>query len=163
MTSVSLRAIGKYGQKLISSAPKVPPRSPSGQNNPKGVSVPSHRTGALWQTSKNGSARPEQSIWPTCAFMASHAIGQGSVIWVFIAELFPTHLRASGQAFGSSVHWVLAAAIPSFIPVLFSSIGAEFVFVVFALMMVGQLIWTHFFMPETKGVSLEELSRDMSS
>jgi hypothetical protein len=57
-------------------------------------------------------------------FIAAHAVGQGTVIWVFIAELFPTHLRASGQAFGSSVHWVLAAAIPSLIPFLFSTVGA---------------------------------------
>jgi sugar porter (SP) family MFS transporter len=33
-------------------------------------------------------------------FIAAHAIGQGTVIWVFIAELFPNHLRASGQALG---------------------------------------------------------------
>ena len=44
-------------------------------------------------------------------FIAAHAIGQGAVIWVFISEIFPNHLRASGQAFGSSVHWLLAALI----------------------------------------------------
>lgn len=92
------------------------------------------------------------------AFIASHAVGQGTVIWVFIAEVFPTHLRAAGQAFGSSVHWILAAAIPSFIPVLFSTAGAGVVFAFFALMMMGQLAWVRFKMPETKGVSLEELT-----
>jgi len=91
-------------------------------------------------------------------FIASHAAGQGTVIWVFIAELFPTHLRASGQAFGSSVHWILAAAIPAFIPALFSTVGAEVVFAFFAVMMTGQLIWVRFKMPETKGVSLEEMA-----
>lgn len=91
-------------------------------------------------------------------FIASHAIGQGAVIWVFIAELFPTHLRASGQAFGSSVHWVLAALIPSFIPVLFSSLGAGVVFTFFAAMMVCQLVWVAVMMPETKGETLEAVS-----
>ncbi|NAY93406.1 sugar porter family MFS transporter [Muricauda sp. JGD-17] len=95
-------------------------------------------------------------------FVASHAMGQGTVIWVFISELFPNHLRASGQAFGSTVHWVLAAIIPSFIPVLFSTIGAGTVFAFFALMMVLQLIWVHFVMPETKGISLEQLSKQLS-
>ncbi len=90
-------------------------------------------------------------------FIASHAIGQGTVIWVFIAEIFPTHLRASGQAFGSSVHWVLAAFIPSMIPMLFSNIGPGMVFAFFAVMMVGQMVWVHFYMPETKGKSLEDL------
>ncbi len=90
-------------------------------------------------------------------FIASHAIGQGAVIWVFIAEIFPTHLRASGQAFGSSVHWVLAAIIPAMVPVLFTTIGAAKVFSVFAIMMVFQLIFTWRIMPETKGVSLEDM------
>lgn len=96
------------------------------------------------------------------AFIASHAIGQGTVIWVFIAEIFPTHLRAQGQAFGSSVHWVLAAAIPSLIPFLFSHIGAGVVFASFAVMMILQLIWVKLKMPETKGFSLEELSKNLT-
>jgi SP family arabinose:H+ symporter-like MFS transporter len=90
-------------------------------------------------------------------FIASHAIGQGAVIWVFISEIFPNHLRASGQAFGSSTHWVLAAIIPSSIPFLFSTIGAGVVFLIFAVMMVFQLLFVMFMMPETKGKSLEEL------
>jgi uncharacterized membrane protein len=90
-------------------------------------------------------------------FIAAHAIGQGTVIWVFISEIFPNHLRASGQAFGSSVHWVLAAIIPSFVPILFTSIGAAPVFGFFAFMMVLQLIFVWKMMPETKGVSLEDV------
>lgn len=91
-------------------------------------------------------------------FIAAHAIGQGAVIWVFISEIFPNHLRASGQAFGSSVHWLLAWAIPSAIPFLFSTIGAGYVFLFFAIMMVLQLLFVAFIMPETKGKTLEEIS-----
>ncbi|OYX27638.1 MAG: MFS transporter [Flavobacteriales bacterium 32-35-8] len=94
-------------------------------------------------------------------FIAAHAIGQGAVIWVFISEIFPNHLRASGQAFGSTTHWVLAAIIPSLIPFLFSSIGAGVVFLFFAVMMVFQLLFVAFLMPETKGISLEELSKKL--
>ena len=90
-------------------------------------------------------------------FIASHAIGQGAVIWVFISEIFPNNLRASGQAFGSSTHWVLAAIIPSMVPFLFSTIGAGMVFLIFAIMMVFQLLFVMFMMPETKGKTLEEL------
>lgn len=94
-------------------------------------------------------------------FIAAHAIGQGAVIWVFISEIFPNHLRASGQSFGSSTHWFLAALIPASIPFLFSYIGAGIVFLFFALMMVFQLIFVLFMMPETKGISLEELSKKL--
>jgi sugar porter (SP) family MFS transporter len=94
-------------------------------------------------------------------FIASHAIGQGAIIWVFISEIFPNHLRASGQSLGTSTHWVLAAIIPSLVPVLFSTIGAGVVFMIFAIMMVFQLLFVIFMMPETKGISLEELSKKL--
>ena len=92
-------------------------------------------------------------------FIAAHAIGQGTVIWVFISEVFPDQLRASGQSFGTSTHWVLAAIIPSMVPFLFSTVGAGTVFAFFAFMMVLQLIFVMFMMPETKGVPLEELEK----
>ncbi|WP_438972293.1 sugar porter family MFS transporter [Polaribacter sp.] len=95
-------------------------------------------------------------------FIAAHAIGQGAVIWVFISELFPNHLRAQGQSVGSSTHWILAAIIPAMVPLLFSKIGPSAVFGIFTFMMLLQLIWVHFKMPETKGVSLEELSKKLS-
>ncbi len=94
-------------------------------------------------------------------FIAAHGIGQGTVIWVFIAEIFPNHLRADGQAFGSSVHWILAAAIPSMIPFLFGSIGASAVFFIFTFMMILQLLFVWKMMPETKGISLEELQKKL--
>lgn len=91
-------------------------------------------------------------------FIASHAIGQGAVIWVFISEIFPTHLRAKGQSFGSSTHWVLAALITLFMPLALASFANPgIVFLFFAFMMVLQLMFVAFMMPETKNVSLEKL------
>jgi len=95
-------------------------------------------------------------------FIASHAIGQGTVIWVYISEVFPNHLRSSGQAWGTSTHWVLAAIIPSMVPVLFTWIGPAPVFGFFALMMGVQLAFVRWMMPETKGVPLEELSASLT-
>ncbi len=91
-------------------------------------------------------------------FIASHAIGQGAVIWVFIAEIFPTTLRAQGQSFGSSTHWVLAALITLFMPIALSGFSNPgIVFLIFSGMMVLQLLFVIFMMPETKGKTLEEL------
>lgn len=94
-------------------------------------------------------------------FIASHAIGQGTVIWVFISEVFPNHLRAYGQSFGSSTHWILAALVTLFMPAMLSGLGNPgIVFFFFAFMMVLQLIWVIFMMPETKGRTLEEIQKD---
>ncbi|MBI1692344.1 MAG: MFS transporter, partial [Bacteroidetes bacterium] len=49
-------------------------------------------------------------------FIASHAIGQGAVIWVFISEIFPNKIRSAGQSYGASIHWVFAAIITLITP-----------------------------------------------
>ena len=90
-------------------------------------------------------------------FIASHAIGQGTVIWVFISEIFPNSVRAYGQSLGCTTHWVLASIITTVFPIMASRFGAAPIFLFFAFMMVLQLLWVIFKMPETKGVSLEEL------
>ncbi len=89
-------------------------------------------------------------------FIASHAFGQGAVIWVFLAEVFPNSIRAKGQAFGSLTHWVFAAAISWTFPMIAQASGGH-VFAFYAICMVGQLIWVAKVMPETKGVPLEEI------
>ncbi len=95
-------------------------------------------------------------------FIASHAIGQGAVIWVFISEIFPNHVRASGTSFGTSTHWIMAALITLFMaPALEAFANPWPVFAFFAFMMVLQLFWVYKYMPETKGVSLEELSNSL--
>ncbi|WP_028376545.1 sugar porter family MFS transporter [Leeuwenhoekiella sp. MAR_2009_132] len=96
-------------------------------------------------------------------FIASHAIGQGAVIWVFISEIFPNKVRAYGQSWGTGTHWVFAALITLLTPVFLDSEDGIFkdnpwpIFAFFAAMMVLQLLFTKFMMPETKGISLEEL------
>ena len=98
-------------------------------------------------------------------FIASHAMGQGAVIWVFIAEIFPNKSRAMGQSFGASVHWVFAALITLVTPVFLDANEGLLkddpwiIFAFFGFMMVLQLIWVLTKFPETKGVSLEEIQK----
>ncbi len=100
-------------------------------------------------------------------FIASHAVGQGAVIWVFISEIFPNHIRAKGQALGASVHWVFAALITLVAPVFIDDKEGIFkdnpwpIFAFFAFMMFTQLIWVLTKVPETKGVTLEELEKQL--
>ena len=91
-------------------------------------------------------------------FIAAHAFGQGAVIWVFLSEIFPNRVRARGQALGSSVHWIMAAAISWSFPIIAAKSGGN-TFAFYALCMVGQLLWVLLVMPETKGVSLEEIQK----
>jgi SP family xylose:H+ symportor-like MFS transporter len=101
-------------------------------------------------------------------FIASHAVGQGAVIWVFISEIFPNKVRSYGQSWGTGTHWVFAALITLLTPTFLDAEIGIFkdnpwpIFIFFAVMMVLQLLWVIFMMPETKGISLEELGKLLS-
>lgn len=94
-------------------------------------------------------------------FIAAHAIGQGAVIWVFISEIFPNQVRSYGNSLGSSTHWVFAALIAATFPLLAGRFGQAPIFAFFAVMMVFQLLFVWKMMPETKGVSLEDLEKNL--
>ena len=103
------------------------------------------------------------AIVPVCvfAFMAAHAIGQGAVIWVFISEIFPNRHRAEGQALGSSTHWIFAALLTTFFPQMVAAFAPGYVFLFFSGMMVLQLVWVKLMVPETKGVPLEHMQKQL--
>jgi sugar porter (SP) family MFS transporter len=91
-------------------------------------------------------------------FIAAHAIGQGTVIWVYISEIFPNAARARGQALGSGTHWVMAALLTLVMPVLLASLAPALIFVLFFGMMVLQLLFVLGLMVETRGRSLESVA-----
>lgn len=102
-----------------------------------------------------------------CLFVASHAIGQGAVIWVFLSEIYPNRVRAYGQSWGTSTHWVFAALITLITPFFLDQTegilkdAVWYIYYFFAGMMVLQLLWALFKMPETKGRSLEALEKEL--
>jgi len=96
-------------------------------------------------------------------FIAFFAFSQGSVIWVYISEIFPNQVRAKGQTLGSFTHWIMAALISWAFPILMerSAMGGAYAFAFFSAMMVMQLFFAWRMMPETKGQSLEQIQSGM--
>ncbi len=90
-------------------------------------------------------------------FIASHAVSQGAVIWVFISEIFPNEVRATGQSMGAFTHWIFAAILANVFPIFAGQFGSGPIFLFFTAMMFLQLIFVRFMMPETKGVALEDM------
>lgn len=95
------------------------------------------------------------------AFIASHAVGQGAVIWTFISEIFPNSVRDYGMSLGSGTHWICAAIITLITPTVLSAFSGGTIFAFFAGMMVLQLIFVWQIMPETKNKTLEELEKEL--
>jgi len=101
------------------------------------------------------------SIVPACifAFIAAHAVGQGTVIWVLISEIFPNKHRAEGQALGSFTHWIFAALLTTIFPTMVTAFAPGYVFSFFCFMMMLQLVWVKTMVIETKGLPLEQVQR----
>ena len=91
-------------------------------------------------------------------FIAFFAISSGAVIWVYISEVFPNTVRAKGQALGCFTHWFLCTIVSWAFPVVAERAGT-WAFAFFAAMMAVQLVWAVFFMPETKGGTIEDIEK----
>jgi SP family arabinose:H+ symporter-like MFS transporter len=101
-------------------------------------------------------------LWPLIGFVAFFALSQGSVIWVYISEIFPNSVRGKGQSLGSFTHWLTCASLSNLFPIVaVRSASGPFIF--FSAMMVLQFIVVARFFPETKGFTLEQLQRQLET
>ncbi len=106
----------------------------------------------------------EGSIWMLIylsGFIAFFSFSQGTVIWVFISEIFPNSVRAKGQTLGSFTHWTAAVIISWLFPAISENSGGGWVFIFFSAAMVLQFIIVLKFFPETKGKTLEQIQKEM--
>lgn len=108
-----------------------------------------------------GAAAPALLLPLLILFIAAFAMSQGAVIWVYLSEIFPTDVRARGQAIGSATHWV-ANAVLSFAFPLVAHWDRALPFWGFAAAMLLQALLVWRFFPETRGRDLEAISADLT-
>jgi MFS transporter, SP family, arabinose:H+ symporter len=90
-------------------------------------------------------------------FITSFAIGVGGTGWLIQGEVFPTAVRGRAAAIGASVDWLANFVIILVFPTLNNAIGLAWVMVLFAFLSVLAIVFIARFLPETKGVPLEEV------
>lgn len=105
------------------------------------------------------NSHPGALVWIFVTYIAFFALSQGAVIWVYIGEVFPNHVRSKGQGVGNASHWIMNTIIALEFPVLVVSLGRSAPFTFFAAMTLLQFFVVLFVYPETKGQTLEELQR----
>ncbi len=115
--------------------------------------------GVAWLFATN--SHPGSLVWLFVTYIAFFALSQGAVIWVYIGEVFPNHVRSKGQGIGNASHWIMNTLIALEFPVLVVTLGRSAPFVFFAVMTAVQFLTVLFFYPETKGQTLEELQRKL--
>ena len=106
-----------------------------------------------WQISLGEACTPWLAMLGVYGFIAAVAFSASAVIWVFISEIFPPDVRAKGQSFGGTVHWVMCMLVSWLFPVAVARTGT-YAFAFFAVMMLLEMVWAAVFMPETKGRSI---------
>jgi len=99
-------------------------------------------------------------LWYLIGFIFFFAISQGSVIWVYLSEVFPTRVRSKGQSLGSSSHWIMNATLSLLFPIV-AQYSKATPFVFFSAMMVLQFFIVLFVYPETKGITLEQMQHKL--
>jgi MFS family permease len=104
-------------------------------------------------------SHPEALVWILITYIAFFSMSQGTIIWVYIGEVFPTSVRSKGQGVGSASHWIMNTIIALEFPVVAHYMNTETPFIFFAAMTVVQFLVVLFTYPETKGQTLEELQR----
>lgn len=113
--------------------------------------------GVAWIYSSN--SHQSSLLWLLITYIAFFALSQGAVIWVYIGEVFPNHVRSKGQGIGAASHWFMATVIAMAFPKVVDSMSHATPFVFFAIMTVVQFVVVLFTYPETKGQTLEALQR----
>jgi MFS family permease len=98
-------------------------------------------------------------VWLLVIYIAFFALSQGAVIWVYIGEVFPNHVRSKGQGVGNASHWIMNTCIALTFPVVATQMGRSMPFIFFAAMTALQFMVVLFTYPETKGQTLEALQR----
>lgn len=90
-------------------------------------------------------------------FMAFYAIGPGVCVWLALSELMPTRIRSNGMSIALVINQVVSTTLAAiFLPIV-SNYGYSTIFFLFVGFTVIYFITAAFFLPETKGRTLEEI------
>jgi len=95
-------------------------------------------------------------------YIANFAYGAGPVSWTLISEIFPLSTRAKGTAIGATSNWANTIAVAYSVPPMIKNIGFG-TYILFACINALSIIFMYFFVPETKGKTLEEMDRVFGS
>jgi MFS family permease len=96
-------------------------------------------------------------------FVASFAISLGPVMWVLLSEIFPNEQRAAAISVAGFWNSLVSASVTFIFPWELSAFGPAGTFLAYGLFASAALLFVLLFVPETKGRTLEELERDLTS
>ena len=94
-------------------------------------------------------------------YIACFAFSLGPIMWLMIAEIYPLRVRGLGASLATCVNWASNLLVTATFLKLVDWFGARGTFSTYAAMGVLSLIFVYYLVPETKGVSLEEIEENL--
>lgn len=106
-------------------------------------------------------ARPFVVLVLVVGFVFSMQSFLNIAVWVWLAEIFPLHMRGLGFGIAAFCGWAMGGVLALFVPTLISSVGITGTFTMFFFIGVGAILFVWRLVPETRGRSLEALEEDV--
>lgn len=100
---------------------------------------------------------PYLSVMCLTVYIFSFAISVGPIPHIAMAEIFPLHVRGAGMGLSAMSNWTFNTVVIFSFPILQKMLGIDYTFALYAVICFIGLIYTYFYMPETKNISLEHI------
>lgn len=90
-------------------------------------------------------------------YLLAFAVGMGPLPWVINSEIYPVDIRGVASGMAGTANWVTNAIVSQLFLFLTQSLSTSGTFLVFGAVAGLGAMWSTFFVPETKGLSLAEV------
>ncbi|KAI8853810.1 general substrate transporter [Chytridium lagenaria] len=90
-------------------------------------------------------------------FVGSFGLGLGAIPWLILPELVPSYALGPASSICTGINWTASFALAQFFPILIGALGYD-VFFLFGVILVGAAVFTKTYVPETKGLTPEEVA-----
>ena len=94
-------------------------------------------------------------------YISFFAASFAPVMWVIISEIYPNRIKGVAMSFSTAVSWLCTFLTVYFAPVIQGTLGLEYLFGIFGLFSVVAFVFVKFWIPETKGKSLEAIQSEL--
>ena len=94
-------------------------------------------------------------------YISFFAASFAPVMWVIISEIYPNRIKGLAMSFSTAISWLCTFLTVYFAPVIQGTLGLHYLFAIFGVFSIIAFVFVKFWIPETKGKSLEQIEREL--
>lgn len=94
-------------------------------------------------------------------YISFFAASFAPVMWVIISEIYPNRIKGIAMSFSTAISWLCTFLTVYFAPVIQATLGLNYLFAIFGIFSIVAFVFVKFWIPETKGKSLEQIEKEL--